>query len=190
MAPIVLTTFGFTAGRGEHDPDFVDFIASIPGTQPAFASYKDNPDDFLSRLPDNQGIILIGHSFGGNRSYQTALDLYRDGRSVDQLILLDPVHYFSGDDYMIPSNVGHADCWTNPNGKQDLLDNLLIHHPHKIGNESDLYINHTCTDGHGDFLHDTDIMDAIQKLIVARIAERAVAEMREQDAAYRKSVED
>lgn len=167
--------FGFGSGHGEEHLDFRLFLQSIPNLDVSFWGWDDPVYNAIRKrtkilspgMADSDRIVLIGHSFGGNKAYSVAHALLVDSPviGVEHLILLDPVHYMFGGHgkYQIPQNVLKADCFWNPDNESD---NLPFADPHQIENECERYVNHSCLDAHGEFLSDPGIAQSIRELLV------------------------
>jgi pimeloyl-ACP methyl ester carboxylesterase len=105
-------------GPGNGLRDVADAIrVQYPGQQ-VITRGCDDEDGIEKALQNHRGpIAMVGHSFGGCRSLEMAARLRR---SVDWLILLDPVPYndwafrHAGLYFQIPANIAKAVCFYRP----------------------------------------------------------------------------
>ncbi len=121
--PLVVISYGNgspadSSGHGLRD--IADEIRRRYPGQEVITRGWDDEDSILLTLQRHRGpIMLVGHSYGGSRSVELASRL---GRTVDCLILLDPVvqgHFgFAppGRFFQIPDSVNHAICYYRPLG--------------------------------------------------------------------------
>jgi thioesterase domain-containing protein len=64
--------------------------------------HHDQADDIMDRIsaaPEATRIVIVGHSWGGDRAAQVAAAMGQRGRPVDTLITIDPVGNHTSDDY-------------------------------------------------------------------------------------------
>ena len=105
-------------GPGNGLRDIADTIRSQYPGQEVITRGCDDEDGIEQTLQNHRGpVAMVGHSFGGCRSLEMAARLRR---SVDWLILLDPVPYndwafrHAGLYFQLPANIGKAVCFYRP----------------------------------------------------------------------------
>jgi len=77
-----------------------------------FQQYDDSAEELISQFNPNK-LVLVGHSFGGDKSVKLASNLRRN---VDYMMLLDPVPqnglgWFNFSDFRVSGNVLLTDCY-------------------------------------------------------------------------------
>lgn len=89
------------------DDTYADPPGLIPGVTEDSRVYK--------LLKPGQKIVLVGHSFGGDKVVELCSSYKSKGIQIEELILLDPVPrshagFLNVLDYQIPTNVKHTTC--------------------------------------------------------------------------------
>lgn len=120
---LVVFTYGkLCAGDGPGNGlrDVADQIRREHKDQTVITRGWDDDDGIEQTIRNHRGpVTLIGHSFGGCRSVELAT---RTGRSIDHLIILDPVPCddwairHGGKYFQIPATVRDAVCYYRPAG--------------------------------------------------------------------------
>ena len=120
---LVVMTYGFGcsgSGWGNGLRDVADEIHRRHPEQQIITRGWNDDDDIELTVRNHAGpVALIGHSFGGSKSVEITAHA---GRSVDWLVLLDPVPSddwgvrHSGKYFEIPATVRNAACFVRPSG--------------------------------------------------------------------------
>jgi pimeloyl-ACP methyl ester carboxylesterase len=77
--------------------------------------FHDQATDIMERIsttPAGTRIVIVGHSWGGDRAAQVAAELGQIGRPVDTLITIDPVGFHTSDDFFRRVRLGSRE-WIN-----------------------------------------------------------------------------
>ena len=112
-----MSTLHFVLGGGMTDAQWQAlsaavtqyYIAHIPNVQFNVICYHFT-DDVHSMIKANQPtgpLVICGHSYGGNAAIDAAVKFAADGRTVDHLILFDPVST-APNAYTVPNTTGFA----------------------------------------------------------------------------------
>jgi thioesterase domain-containing protein len=165
----IVICFGFSADQGQRNATFLDFLYNLPCKVQHFA-WDDDAAEWCCNHPAikrGEGVILLGHSYGGCKAWEIARALNAKGIAVYELATLDFVwHPLEGSgQFDVPDNVLHADAFWAPDCSLPCIDS------HGIANTSDVYQNHPTQLKHEEFLTDLSVQRAIRAIVEERIAE-------------------
>ncbi len=157
---LVVFTYGFgcsASGRGNGLRDAAEAVHTrYPDAQVVTRAWNDE-DGIEHIINTHRGpVVLVGHSFGGCRSYEIASHV---GRAINALILLDPVptdrslFRHDGKYFDLPSKVLSAVCYYRAPGFFPLSYPLL--HPRTASD------NRLRDLGHSEFCEDAEVRQYI-----------------------------
>jgi pimeloyl-ACP methyl ester carboxylesterase len=157
---LVVFTYGFgcsATSRGNGLRDAAEAVHSqYPSAQVITRAWNED-DGIISTIESHRGpVILIGHSFGGCRTFEIAAALRRP---VDALIALDPVPVDGGlirhDElyFEVSANVRSAVCFYRPRGFFPISYRILHPPSGDVNRLRDL--------GHSEFCENAEVRQSI-----------------------------